>query len=130
MTGDFYTKIACSELQADDREFYDEVVFMGSEEDLAKHNGEMLALLSMTDRFHFDQQRVGFFWNDEPECRTQYGLSEDKKYLMMLNGLNSLESHLELTGEHHKIEDLLYLVNLNLIKGTPRWSQRANYVIF
>jgi len=130
LTGEYYTKISCDKLQAEDREFYDEVVFLGDEKDLANHNGEMLSLLSQIDRFTYDQQRIGFYWNDEPECKKQFDLEEDKPHLLMLNGLNSIESNIALTGEYHDPYDLMYMINTQVCKGTPRWSQRSNSVIF
>jgi len=55
LTGEYYTKLSCDEMQADDREFYDEVVYLGEADDLYGDNGKLLELLSMTDRFNFDQ---------------------------------------------------------------------------
>ena len=103
---------------------------MGSENDLKDHYGATLELLSQSDRYLFDQQRIGFYWNDDPACKKQFDLEEDKRYLLMLNGLNSVESHIELSEDLYEIEDLMYIINTQVCRGTPRWGQRANSVVF
>ena len=107
------------------------MIYLGSKEDLDGENGQLLTLLSQIDRFSFDQQRLGFYWNDDKECWKKYGLDEDKKYLLMLNGLNSIESHVELSDDgNHSPNDLMFAINSQVCKGTPRWSQRSYNVIF
>lgn len=56
----------------------------------------MLALLSEMDRYHFEQQGVGFYYTEDKECWKKFGLDEKKNYLLMLNGHNSIESHIEI----------------------------------
>ena len=68
LTGEFFKPIACSSIQAEDRENFDEVVFMGEATDLADEGGNLLGRLSQIDRYTFDQQRIGFYWNDDKEC--------------------------------------------------------------
>ena len=53
------------------------MIYLGSKEDLDGENGKLLTLLSQIDRFSFDQQRLGFYWNDDKECWKKYGLDED-----------------------------------------------------
>ena len=49
----------------------------------------------------------------------------------MLNGLNSIESHVMLSNdEDHTPNDLMFAINMQVCKGTPRWSQRSYNVIF
>ena len=42
LTGDFYSKVSCDDLQADDRKYYDEVVYLGNAEGLAGAYGHLL----------------------------------------------------------------------------------------
>ena len=56
----------------------------------------MLALISELDRYHFEQQHVGFYYTDDKECWKKFDLDENKNYLLMLNGHNSIESHIEI----------------------------------
>ena len=48
----------------------------------------MLGQLSQIDRYTFDQQRIGFYWNDDKECFKQYNLDEEKMYLLMETASN------------------------------------------
>ena len=131
LTGEYYEPIECDAMQADDRDFYDEVIYLGSEESLKGDHAMMLQTISQLDRFNFDQQRIGFYTNFDKECWKKYGLETDNNYLLMLNGLNSIESHLVLDEEVFQLpHELLYAINLQIQKGTPRWSQRTYNVIF
>ena len=112
LTGDFYEKIKCKKLQSPDREFYDEVVYLGDVENLEGEHGKLLTQLSLKDRFIFDQQHLGFYYNDDPECRKKYDLDETKNYLLMLNGVDAMASHVELVKVTESMpNDLMYTIN-------------------
>jgi len=51
LTGDFYEEISCDQFQAEDRHYYDEVVFLGNAESLEGRNGHILTQLSKLDRY-------------------------------------------------------------------------------
>jgi hypothetical protein len=91
LTGEWVTEIPCAEIQAASRYFYDELVYFGPGEDL-KEGGiaEILVNVSMVDRYNFDQQRVGFYYNNEPECLKENDLEQDKRYIVFYNGENSI----------------------------------------
>lgn len=64
------------------------------------------------DKFSYDQQRVGFYWNDDPECKKEFGLEEDKDYVLMLNGINSMESHIDLSEVNIDPDELMLSINI------------------
>ena len=75
-------------MQAEDREYFDEVVFLGEATDVADEGGRLLEKLSQIDRYTFDQQKIGFYWNDDKECFKKYNLDPENLYLLMLTGNN------------------------------------------
>ena len=126
LSGEWFTEIECSEIQAETRYFYDEVVYMGDPEDLKPEGtAELLNTMAMVDRYNFDQQRAGFYYNSDPKCRSEHDLEEDKKYVVYFNGVNSLPYHLTLDEDYINFEQLMFTLNTSIVKGTPRWSQRA-----
>ena len=40
----------------------------------------------MHDRYSFAQNKVGFFFNESGDCRTEHGLSFSKNYIVFYNG--------------------------------------------
>lgn len=85
----------------------------------------------MIDKYQFDEQRNGFFYNEEPECRKLRGLEEEKSYIVWYNGDSSIPFILELVDEAPiDTHRLLYETTIRAVKGTPRWGQRANSAIF
>lgn len=54
-----------------DRRRPDIVVYLGDEKLIESGDKEAQEIvnLSMMDRYNFDEQRVGFYINDDPECR-------------------------------------------------------------
>jgi len=56
LSGDWITEIECSKIQADKRQFYDEVIYFGPKKDLEKEGtAELLNTLSMVDRYNFTE---------------------------------------------------------------------------
>ena len=76
----------------------------------------------MYDRYSFDEQRVGFFYNEDPECRKLRGLEEHKKYIILFNGENSIPIVLEIDKDEVSLSLLIREVTLGVVKGTPRWG--------
>ena len=48
----------------------------------------------MFDRYHVDQDRAGFFYVEDPECRKQMKLDPEKRYIVFYNGEASIPSYL------------------------------------
>ena len=44
-----------------------------------------------------DEQRIGYFYNTDPECRKARDLDEDKSYVVFFNGEESIPYILEVT---------------------------------
>ena len=77
LSGDWITEIECSKIQADKRQFYDEVIYFGPKKDIEKEGtAELLNTLSMVDRYNFTEQRVGFYYNEDPKCREEFNLKK------------------------------------------------------
>lgn len=104
---------------------------MGPVEDLQK-DGEAYLLneMSMMDRYHYDQQRVGFYYNDDPECLKEHDLDAGMRYIVFFNGLNSIPYHLTLEEDNISYDQLMFTLNTSIVKGTPRWSQRSYSSLF
>lgn len=104
---------------------------MGDAEDLkAEGTAEILNSMAMVDRYNYDQQRAGFYYNSDPKCRSEHDLEEDKKYVVYFNGVNSLPYHLTLDEDYINFEQLMFTLNTSIVKGTPRWSQRSYSALF
>ena len=90
LTGEWYREIPCGEIQAEPRFYYDEVVYFGEASDLYEsRQGSLVNRLSMVDRYFVDQQRAGFYYNYEVECKKANNLEADKNYIVFYNGENS-----------------------------------------
>ena len=46
----------------------------------------------MFDRYSFDEQRVGFYFNSDPQCKKLRDLDPVKDYIVIYNGENSVPS--------------------------------------
>ena len=60
----------------------------------------------MLDRYKWDDQRAGFFYNDEPECREARDLDPEKSYIVMYGGENSIPFKLTIGEDDIGIERL------------------------
>lgn len=131
LTGDWVTEISCSEIQGQNRWYYDEVIFFGDADDL-KTDGvaDLMNAVSMADRFNFDESRMGYYYNTDPKCREERSLEADKKYIVIYNGENSVPYILEFGKDHIDLQRLFYEVTIGAVKGTPRWGQRAHSAVF
>ena len=54
LTGEFYTKATCENFQAENRSYYDELVFLGTEEEFLKKYAWNFILLAQYDRYEYD----------------------------------------------------------------------------
>ena len=88
LTGEFVTEIECKKIQDPNRFNYDEVIYLGSQKHLFKEGGMVSALkqASKWDKYSFDLQRNGFFFNDQPDCRRERDLDPDEPYIIWYNG--------------------------------------------
>ena len=131
LTGDWVLPIACEEIQNQKRWYYDEIVYFGPKEDLEKDGiADIFNTASMIDRYNFDEQRVGFYYNDDPECRELRSLEKDEKYYVFYNGENSVPFILQVGLDKIDLPRLMFETTAGVVKGTPRWGQRANAAIF
>jgi len=131
LSGDWVHPIKCDEIQGQNRWFYDEIVYFGAQEDLAKGGPvDFFAKASMVDRFNFDEQRVGFFYVEDPECRRLRDLDPEKSFIVIYNGENSIPFILEIGKDEVDLARLIFEINTGIVKGTPRWGQRANTAVF
>ena len=132
LTGEWIHFIECDQIQAPKRFFYDEFVYFGDEYDLDIGGiADNIVTLSMVDRYSFAEQRVQFFYNDSPDCRQKMKLDRDKKYAVMYSGENAVPSAWPYeNNEPIDFEQLVFLVNTSVVKGTPKWGQRAHAAIF
>lgn len=90
LTGEWYREISCAEIQGEPRFYYDEVVYFGEVTDLYQSKqGALVNRLSMVDRYFVDQQRAGFYYNSDVECKKANNLEADKNYIVFYNGENA-----------------------------------------
>ena len=55
LTGDFFLEIACEDIQAEQRFYYDEVLYFGAKEDLMEGgSADLLVQIAMVDRYNYD----------------------------------------------------------------------------
>ena len=95
-TGDHINPIKCEDIQQEKRRFYDEFVYFGPKEDLldgGKYN--FITDVAIIDKFSFDEQMTGFWYNEDPQCRLDRELDGDKSYLVGFNGYNSVPHIIE-----------------------------------
>ncbi len=83
----------------------------------------------MYDKYTFDEQRIGIFVNSEKECKEARGLDADKNYVVIYNGESSVPISLEI-DETIDFSRVIYEINTSIVKGTPKWGQRANAAVF
>ena len=124
LTGEFIHFIECDNIQSDNRYFYDEIVFFGDEADLeAGGIGDNIETLSMIDRYSFAEQRIQFYYNDDPACREKNQLDPEKKFIVSFNGHNSVPSAWEYTtNDPIDMEQLIFMATVGVVKGTPKWG--------
>ena len=131
LTGDWVNTIECSEIQGANRWYFDEAVYFGKKEDLEDGGiADFFSKASMVDRFNFDEQRVGFFYTEDAECRRLRDLDVDKNYIVIYNGENSVPFILELGKDELNLGRMVHEINTGVVKGTPRWGQRAHSAVF
>ena len=79
----------------------------------------------MSERYNQMSNKVGFYYNSDPECVKQNRLPEGKNYIVFFNGENSLPHHLTLNEDFLSFKMLSKNLDVQMVKGTPKWSQRA-----
>lgn len=87
LTGEWLHFMPCDSIQSEGRYYYDELIYFGPTADLEVGGiAHDLEYVSQIDRYNFDEQRIGFFYNDDPECAKSNGLNDEKKWLVLYNG--------------------------------------------
>ena len=87
--------------------------------------------MSILNRYNYDHQRAGFYFNTDPVCRSYHELSPEGKYLIFFNGANAPAQHVDMKdSESHTIDYLMYTLNSAIVHGTPRWGQRTAELLF
>ena len=76
----------------------------------------------MYDRFTFDEQRVGHFYNTDPECRRLRDLDPETNYLIYYNGEGSLPFVLTIGKDNIDINRMIYESTVGAVRGSPRWG--------
>ena len=76
----------------------------------------------MFDRYHVDQDRAGFFYVEDPECRKQMKLDPEKRYIVFYNGEYSIPSFIVVGEDFLDAQRITYELTVNTIKGKPYWG--------
>ena len=125
LTGDWISDIACDDIHSKNRRTFDEVIYFGPKKDLEKDGtAELLNHMSMLDRYSFSEQRVAFYVNEDPECREEFQLEKKGRYIVFLNG-EAEPNVLTVDKDFINLRQLMFTLNTSVVKGTPRWGQRA-----
>ena len=131
LTGDWFAPVECDKIQAKKRDFNDELVYYGAKADIEKDGPmELLKSVAMADRYSHDEQKVGFWYVEDPECRKTRDLDVNKNYIGLYNGDNSIPTIFEVVKDEVDIQEILMELNVAIVKGTPRWGQRGMSAIF
>ena len=71
LTGDWVSEINCSDIGAEGRAYQDQVLYFGPESDLdydAVAKASKLRDASIIDKYEFNEQHIGFYYNSDKEC--------------------------------------------------------------
>ena len=78
--------------------------------------------VSMADRYLYEQQHIGFFYNSDPDCLEKHG----KGPIAYFNQENLQQPTVyDYADSDNDFSTLLVLLNKLVVKGTPRWGQRS-----
>ena len=111
MTGDWVVEVDCDRIKNGPAHLQDRVVYFGPSEDLLEE-GEAYSLVktSMLDRYNFEDHRVVFYSNNDPECKKHYFEDTEKRYIALLTGNEkpiALVVGEDAISGHH----ILYMIN-------------------
>ena len=131
LTGDWVTKIECGMIQHKNRRTPDEVIYFGPESDLEKGgDAELVTQLSVMDRYNFNEQRASFGVNDSPDCRKQFDLDENKRFIAFLSENEAIPNIMTIGEDEISLNSLNFALTTTIVKATPRWGQRAFSAFF
>jgi len=100
LTGEWVHFVECDQIQHEDRYFYDEIVYFGKEDDLdIGGKADNIQTLSMIDRYSFAEQRISYYYNDDPACAEANQLDPEKNWIVSFNGHNAVPSAWVYEGE-------------------------------
>ena len=133
LTGDWVNEIGC-----DIRVHRDEskVVYFGSDQDLVLGgNADYFLETAIFDAFKNSDNtnRIGFYFNEDPECRKAKDLDENKNYMIFYNGaLKPFEVEIGPEAEEKWMKPgfLLGLTNARHALANPKWNSRTKDAIF
>ena len=106
---------------------------MGAESDLKGDSDFALKAkqMAMLNQYDYDEQRAGFYYNSDRNCHAYHELEPSKSFLVLFNGENTLPTKIDVTDSSRiKIDILMYMLNSSIVKGMPRWSERAHDIIY
>ena len=70
LTGDWYPEMTCDELQAEDRLFYDELIYLGEADDLVEGSfADTMNWVAMNEKYTVTSNQAGFGYVTDPACR-------------------------------------------------------------
>ena len=115
LTGDWFVEIPCEDIQREDRFFYDEVVYFGDAKDLGGFGkANLLNTLSLVDRYQYDHQRVGYFYNTDKECILKHRNDPKKNWVIFFNGKNVRFTSVEWDPKAVNFDMMIYNLNINI----------------
>ena len=79
----------------------------------------------MFDRYQFDEDRAGFYYVEDPDCRKAKELDHTKKHVGFYNGEGAIPYHLTFGKDEIPYDRMIYEVTASIARGTPKWGQRA-----
>ena len=131
LTGDWFSEVKCEDIQGSNRRYYDQIIWFGPKADLEEEGGAVIMNeLSMIDRYNFDEQKIGFFYNEDPKCPKElFDLDPTKVHVVFLMG-NAPPEVMVVNEDDITLQQLIFTMNTQIVKGTPKWGQRAHSVFF
>ena len=84
----------------------------------------------MNDKYTYNIDRYGVFYNNDPDCREKRSLDKDKEYIVIYNGENAMPYILEVGVDEFDTYSLTFESTVRSVYGTPKWGLRARSAIF
>ena len=128
-SSDWIPEVQCNLIQSDAREFYDDVVYFGSSKKELS-DGELadeINHLAMSDLHRFGG-KTKFFYNLDPNCRRQYNLDPQKKYVGFFLAGATEPKFVEM-DEDITAEMLDRVLTDQIVKLRPFWGTRSGHAI-
>ena len=91
---------------------------------------DLLNSVAMIDRYSKAEQKVGFLFVEDHECRETRGFDIDQNYIVFYNGDDSIPSILKVGKDKFDVQAILMELNVAIVKGRPTWGQRGMTAVF